>query len=76
MSLSSRTASWRTGLLLSLLSLTWIALLAWLTHRSWFMTDDAFISFRYAANLIEGNGLTFIQRARRALAARTRSGGA
>ena len=59
MSLSSRTASWRTGLLLSLLSLPWIALLAWLTHRSWFMTDDAFISFRYAANLIEGNGLTF-----------------
>jgi arabinofuranosyltransferase len=33
-----------------------LVLLAWLNR---FVQDDAFISFRYARNLVEGNGLTF-----------------
>lgn len=28
-------------------------------HHYWFLTDDAFISFRYARNLAEGAGLTY-----------------
>ncbi len=37
---------------------------AWLVHvclvaRFWFVTDDAYISFRYARNLAEGNGLRY-----------------
>ena len=39
--------------------LPWLALLGWLTAVSWFFTDDAFISFRYARNLLEGHGLVF-----------------
>ena len=39
--------------------LPWLALLAWLTSVSWFLTDDAFISFRYARNLLNGHGLVF-----------------
>ena len=42
-----------------LLHLPWLALLGWLTSVSWFLTDDAFISFRYARNLLEGHGLVF-----------------
>ena len=38
--------------------LPWL-LLAWLAEAAWFLTDDAFISFRYARNLLEGNGLVF-----------------
>ena len=34
-------------------------LLAWHTSLSWFLTDDAFISFRYVRNLLEGHGLVF-----------------
>ena len=36
-----------------------MALLAWLVSLSWWLTDDAFISFRYARNLLEGHGLVF-----------------
>ena len=32
---------------------------ALLVHRFWFVTDDAFISFRYAQNLVRGHGLRF-----------------
>ncbi len=34
-------------------------LLGYLIHVTWFLTDDAFISFRYARNLLEGQGLVF-----------------
>ncbi len=45
---------------LSLLSfLPWLALLAWLSSVAWFLCDDAFISFRYTRNLLEGHGLVF-----------------
>ena len=40
-------------------SLPWLALLGYLTHAAWYLTDDAFISFRYARNLLEGHGLVF-----------------
>ena len=44
----------------SLLSfLPWLALLGWLSSVAWFLCDDAFISFRYTRNLLEGNGLVF-----------------
>ena len=39
--------------------LPWVALLGYLTHVAWFLTDDAFISFRYVRNLLEGHGLVF-----------------
>ena len=39
--------------------LPWLILLAWLTSVSWFLTDDAFISFRYVRNLLNGHGLVF-----------------
>ena len=42
-----------------LLYLPWLVLLGWMTHVAWFMTDDAFIGFRYAHNLVEGHGLVF-----------------
>ena len=44
---------------LVLLSLPWLALLGGLAFLSRFLNDDAFISFRYARNLLEGNGLTW-----------------
>ena len=34
-------------------------MLGWLAAVSWFLTDDAFISFRYARNLLEGHGLVY-----------------
>ena len=34
-------------------------LLGWLASIAWFLTDDAFISFRYVRNLLEGHGLVF-----------------
>ncbi len=40
----------------------WLALaaaFALLVRASWFLCDDAFISFRYARNLVEGHGLVF-----------------
>ena len=42
-----------------LLFLPWLAALGWLVGSLWFLTDDAFISFRYARNLLEGHGLVF-----------------
>ena len=36
-----------------------LGLLGWLAEMSWFLTDDAFISFRYVRNLLEGHGLVF-----------------
>ena len=49
----------RRGRVIHLLSVPWLALLAWLTSVAWFLTDDAFISFRYVRNLLEGHGLVF-----------------
>ena len=40
-------------------SVPWAGALVWLAGLSWFLTDDAFISFRYARNLLEGHGLVF-----------------
>ena len=37
----------------------WLAMLGWLAGISWFLTEDAFISFRYVRNLLEGHGLVF-----------------
>ena len=42
-----------------LLCLPWLVLLGYLTRTAWFLCDDAFISFRYARNLLEGHGLVF-----------------
>ena len=42
-----------------LLFLPWFALLGWLANVAWFITDDAFISFRYVRNLLDGHGLVF-----------------
>ena len=39
--------------------LPWLAVLAWLAGGSWHLNEDAFISFRYARNLLEGHGLVF-----------------
>jgi len=50
----------RTPIPIILACTPWIIILGWLTAISWFQaTDDAFISFRYARNLIEGHGLVF-----------------
>ncbi len=42
-----------------LLHLPWLALLGWFSSTAWFLCDDAFISFRYVRNLLEGHGLVF-----------------
>ena len=42
-----------------LVCLPWLVLLVWLAGVTWFLTDDAFISFRYVRNLLNGNGLVF-----------------
>ena len=54
-------AQGRAWQILALLLVTapWGGLLAWLAHVAWFLCDDAFISFRYARNLLEGHGLVF-----------------
>ena len=39
--------------------LPWLALIAWFSSVAWFLCDDAFISFRYVRNLLEGHGLVF-----------------
>ena len=44
---------------LAALSAPWLALLGFLAYLSRFLMDDAFISFRYARNLLEGNGLVW-----------------
>ncbi len=43
----------------ALLCLPWLVLLGWLASVAWFITDDAFISFRYVRNLLDGHGLVF-----------------
>ena len=40
-------------------NLPWLVALAWLASAAWFLCDEAFISFRYARNLVEGHGLVF-----------------
>ena len=44
---------------LLLVAAPWGGLLAWLAQVAWFLCDDAFISFRYARNLLKGHGLVF-----------------
>ena len=39
--------------------LPWLVVLGWLTPGAWALCNDAFISFRYARNLLEGHGLVF-----------------
>ena len=46
-------------LLLFLPFLLWLAPLGWIAAFASGLTDDAFISFRYARNLLEGQGLVF-----------------
>ena len=43
----------------TLFFLPWLLILCWMAALSWWLTDDAFISFRYARNLLEGHGLVF-----------------
>jgi len=40
-------------------NLPWLAILAWFASLAWFLCDDAFISFRFVRNLVEGHGLVF-----------------
>ena len=40
-------------------SMLWLVALVWMASAAWFLCDDAFISFRYARNLVEGHGLVF-----------------
>ena len=42
-----------------LLFLPWLVLLGYLIHITWFLIDDAFISFRYASDLLESYRLVF-----------------
>ncbi len=53
-SVSPRKFAW-----IAALSAPWLALLAYLAYISRFFVDDAFISFRYARNLLEGHGLAW-----------------
>ena len=57
MGLAARGLVRGAGVALSFLP--WLALLGWLSAVAWFLCDDAFISFRYARNLLEGHGLVF-----------------
>ena len=50
---------WTGRIAIGAAHLPWLVLLAWLTSVSWFLTDDAFISFRYVRNLLNGHGLVF-----------------
>src|SRR5262245_49795700 len=43
----------------AVLALVVAALFAWNVQRTWFLGDDAFISFRYARNLSDGSGLVW-----------------
>ena len=54
-----RSRWFRSRLGQALLHLPWLALLGWLASVAWFITDDAFISFRYVRNLLDGHGLVF-----------------
>ena len=49
----------RSKVLIFVVFLPWLGLLGWMAEASWFLTDDAFISFRYVRNLLEGHGLVF-----------------
>ncbi len=49
----------RASVLHVLFCLPWLVFLVWFAAEAWFLTDDAFISFRYVRNLIEGHGLVF-----------------
>ena len=53
------TGSLRLPVVFVLCCLPWLTLLGWLTSVAWFLCDDAFISFRYVRNLLEGHGLVF-----------------
>lgn len=55
---SPRTKSWRTVLPWAILAFAAIGL-AWHVRMYAFVTDDAYISFRYARNWAEGHGLVF-----------------
>ena len=46
-------------LLLAAAALGALAFLAWNVGRHGFLCDDAFISFRYVRNLVDGHGLVF-----------------
>ena len=39
--------------------LPWIVIFCCFVNYSWFICDDAFISFRYVRNFIDGYGLAF-----------------
>ena len=54
----SRWSSFRHQYRPDLFAIAWVpyALLVW---RFWFVTDDAFISYRYAQNFVRGCGLRF-----------------
>ncbi len=55
--LAARGLVRNAGIALSFLP--WLVLLGGLAAVAWFLCDDAFISFRYARNLLEGHGLVF-----------------
>ena len=57
--LPSVSISPRKFALVAALSAPWLGLLAYLAYISRFFVDDAFISFRYARNLLEGHGLVW-----------------
>lgn len=56
--LENRTAraAGRARVLAGLLVCVLCAVFAWNVRQTWFLTDDAFISFRYARNLVDGLG--------------------
>lgn len=45
--------------LLAVVAFVGLVILVWQIGQHYFTTDDAFISFRYARNLVEGHGLVF-----------------
>ena len=51
--------AWRHRTVLFVANTVVVALLYWMADVAWFLTDDAFISFRYVRNLLEGHGLVF-----------------
>ena len=56
---SALSALGRTPVPLIIACAPWLVMLGWLAAVSWFLSDDAFISFRYARNLLDGHGLVF-----------------
>ncbi len=51
--------TWAPRWVVVLLALAAAALFVWNVQRTWFLGDDAFISFRYARNLVDGHGLVW-----------------